>query len=94
MELKPVPRKGKIIFAYKELKQRVPEEAEAFVNLADSGEYSAVDIANALNETMIMLGYRFNITSRAMAHAIKTARDAAITFEELLLQIERGQRDS
>lgn len=94
MNLKSVPRKGKIIFAYKELKRRSPEEAEAFIHLVDSGEYTAVDIANALNETMIMLGYQFNITGRAMAQAMKTARDAAITFEELLNQIERGQRDA
>lgn len=94
MERRPVPRKGKIFFAYKELKRRAPEEAEALVRLADSGEYSTTEIANELNETMIMLGYKFSITSRAIAQAIKTARDASITFEELMGQIERGQRDA
>lgn len=94
MALKPTPRKGKIAFAYQTLKNEAPEEAKLLEDVIDSGAYTAADISRALSDTMRELGYRFNVTARAMSEMMSNMRQAALTFKELQKQIERGERDA
>lgn len=61
-----VPRKGKITYAYQQLKATQPSEAEAFIVALGDPAIKGSSIAAALTDAMRLIDPDFKITSRAV----------------------------